>query len=279
MVPNVTVRPQTSYTVVSTNSPKPAFVSTKSPNTFPIFVSTKLPSSSPIFVSTKLPEKSGTNNLVSSQPGILLGDAQLPDFIPVSTAAPSGSDEISHSLGASGFKGVQFVKSQSDNNPRKQRQRVKPEKQSTSPPLFGGFSPNDLVKETPKRPNRPKKPQPVYQPVTSTVGPTFKPEPVKRSSTAVPTPTYDPFSFQTTPRPILKERKDFKNYVEDLQDEIQASIRTVTPQSLGYEDDESTIVPVYLTSDLPELRRVPKDAGSGGPAPTLSTAENEIIDR
>jgi hypothetical protein len=82
-----------------------------------------------------------------------------------------------------------------------------------------------------------------------------------------------------TPRPILKERKDFKNYVEDLQDEIQASIRTVTPQSLGYDDDESTIVPVYLTSDLPELRRVPKDAGSGGPAPTLSTAENEIIDR
>ena len=118
MVPNVTVRPKTSYTVVSTNSPKPAFVSTNSPNTFPIFVSTKLPSSSPIFVSTKLPEKSGTNNLVSSQPGILLGDAQLPDFIPVSTAAPSGSDEISHSLGASGFKGVQFVKSQSDNNPR-----------------------------------------------------------------------------------------------------------------------------------------------------------------
>ena len=117
VVPNVTVRPQTSYTVVSTNSPKPEFVSTNSPNTFPIFVSTKLPSSSPIFVSTKLPEKS-SNNLLSSQPGILLGDAQLPDFIPVSTAAPSGSDEISHSLGASGFKGVQFVKSQSDNNPR-----------------------------------------------------------------------------------------------------------------------------------------------------------------
>ena len=231
-------------------------------------------------MSTKLPNTSPNNLVVSSQSGILLGDAQLPDFIPVSTAAPD--HEISHSLGASGFKGVQIVQSQQSNNPKKERQPVQ---KVTSPPLFGGFSSNEIVKEAPKRPERPeKKPQPIYNPaIVTTVGPTYKPISVKKSTTVGPTPTitYDPFSFQSSPKPA-QERRDFKEHVQNLQDEIQASIRTVTPYStsLGYEDESNTIVPVFLTSDTPpELRRVPKHARSGGPAPTPSAAENEITDR
>ena len=262
VVPKVTVRPQTSYTVVSpTASPKPIFVSTKSPLT--------VTASSPV-------------SLLSSQPGVLSG-GQLPDFIPVSTAAP-GSGEISHSLGASGFKGVQLVKAQ-PNPKHRQRKPVltKVPAQVTSPPLFGGFSSNNNNNHiTPERPKRPEKPQPVYKP---TVGPTYKPVPVVVTSTPIPTPTYDPFSFQTTATSPVKTRgRQIEEKIQDelnvknLQNEIMSSIRTVTPQSLGYEE-ESTIVPVYLTSDLPELRRVPKNSASGGPPPTLSTAENEIIDR
>jgi hypothetical protein len=35
--------------------------------------------------------------------------------------------------------------------------------------------------------------------------------------------------------------------------------------------EESTVVPVFLTSDLPPLRRVPKDSQSGGPPPNFES--------
>ena len=57
------------------------------------------------------------------------------------------------------------------------------------------------------------------------------------------------------------------------------NIRPVTPVSVGF-DEDSTLLPVFLTSDLPELRRVPKDSSSGGPGPTeVSSNEDDITDR
>lgn len=129
---------------------------------------------------------------------------------------------------------------------------------ATSPPLFGGFSNSKAAKvERPKR--RPEKPQPVYK-----HSPTYRPQPVVSSTSA---PTYDPFSF-----PQSTTAKPFKDDIEELKDEIMSSIRPVTPNY----DEESTIVPVYLTSEYPELRRVPKDSSSGI---SDSSLENEVIDR
>ena len=146
------------------------------------------------------------------------------------------------------------------------------------------------VFEKPMRPERPEKtpPQPPIfhvqhehqpvQPVAAAVNPTYKPAPVVVTSS----PSYDPFAFGQTPKP--QERRDFKDEIEGLKDSITefgqyslSSINPVTPNSLGYGDDSSTVVPVYLTSDLPDLARPKKDTvTSGGPSPD---SINEIQDR
>lgn len=171
-----------------------------------------------------------------------------------SPSSPSDSS-ISQSRGATGFKGVNLVKAHPQH---KQRNPL-----ATSPPLFGGFS-NSKEVERPRR--RPEKPQPIYK-----HSPTYRPQPVVSSTaSSSSSSSYDPFSFSQS----TTTAKPFKDDIEELKDEIMSSIRPVTPNY--NEDEESTVVPVYLTSEYPELRRVPKDSSSGF---SDSSLENEIIDR
>ena len=132
---------------------------------------------------------------------------------------------------------MQLVKAQPQNKKR----------QITSPPLYGGFS----SIQPPQRQQRPPKPQPVYT-KPSVPSPTYRPVPVTSPSPSV---SYDPFNFQVNP-------------TERIDEDIEPS---VAPDY----SEESTVVPVYLTSEYPQLRRVPKDSSSGGPPPK----ENEISDR
>ena len=127
-------------------------------------------------------------------------------------------------------------------------------RQVTSPPLYGGFS----SVQPPQRQQRPPKPQPVFSPKPSVPSPTYRPVPV---TTPGPTASYDPFNFQANPT----ER------IDSIFDDEEA----VEPSAAPDYSEESTVVPVYLTSEYPELRRVPKDSSSGGPP----AKENEISDR
>ena len=130
-------------------------------------------------------------------------------------------------------------------------------RQITSPPLYGGFS----SVQPPQRQERPPKPEPVFYPKTSAPSPTYRPVPVTTPSPSVV--SYDPFNFQVNPT----ERID-SAFTETFED--------AEPSAAPDYSEESTIVPVYLTSEYPELRRVPKSSASGGPPPV---AENEISDR
>ena len=144
------------------------------------------------------------------------------------------------------LQGVQLIKAQPANKKR----------QATSPPLYGGFS----SVQPPQRQERPPKPEPVFYPKTSAPSPTYRPVPV---TTPSPSVSYDPFNFQVNPTERI--------------DKFEAEIE---PSAAPDYSEESTIVPVYLTSEYPELpalRRVPKSSASGGPPP--SVAENEISDR
>ena len=59
-------------------------------------------------------------------------------------------------------------------------------------------------------------------------------------------------------------------------EEHSASQITVTPHSLLV-DEGSTVLPVFVTSEFPELKRVPKNAQSGGAPPSVQ--DNEIEPR
>ena len=128
-------------------------------------------------------------------------------------------------------------------------------RQVTSPPLYGGFS----SVQPPQRQQRPPKPQPVFSPKPSSVpSPTYRPVPV---TTPGPTASYDPFNFQANPTERIDSIFDDEEGVE--------------PSAAPDYSEESTVVPVYLTSEYPELRRPKKDSTSGGAPPK----ENEISER
>ena len=195
------------------------------------------------------------------------------------------------------LQGISFVKP----HPRqRKRQPV------TNPTLFGGFQQQKKSSlKSPERPTRPVKPEPIYkkkptfQPNlhTHSATPTFKPSTVTISPIESSSTSYDPFSFQSTDfkSTTPQERNDydiFDEEIEDLKDSItenghhsvrqisvtphSLSVDNVTPHSLAVDDSGSTVVPVFVTSDYPELRRVPKNAQSGGPPPI---SENEIEPR
>ncbi len=215
----------------------------------------------PDTVSTPAPIATSTGyTVIDTTPKPVYVSSTLATNTGVYASSPTPETEISHSHGATGFKGVTLVKAQPQHKERKPL--------GTSPPLFGGFSVAQSQTtalppvERPKR--KPKRPQPVYRPAS----PTYKPAPVLST-----TGSYDPFSFGISTTPDPSNNSNFKDDIEDLKDEIMSSIRPVTPNSL--DDESNTVVPVYLTSEYPELRRVPKDASSGGPNP----AANEITDR
>ena len=181
------------------------------------------------------------------------------------------------------FQGINF------NQPHPRQRGRQP---VTNPTLFGGFTDEEdqPLQQPPKsspalaleRPSRPVKPEPVYK------KPEFKdtPNPVNfYPSTVSPiiksTISYDPFNFQASPKEDTpQERRDENIYSEEIQEiqsNIKESILSVTPNSLLDNDEGSTILPVFVTSEYPELRRVPKDAQSGGGIPLPS--ENEIEPR
>ena len=181
------------------------------------------------------------------------------------------------------FQGINF------NQPHPRQRGRQP---VTNPTLFGGFTDEEQQpqQQPPKsspalaleRPSRPVKPEPVYK------KPEFKdtPNPVNfYPSTVSPviksTISYDPFNFQASPKEATpQERRDENIYSEEIQEiqsNIKESILSVTPNSLLDNDEGSTILPVFVTSEYPELRRVPKDAQSVGGIPLPS--ENEIEPR
>ncbi len=273
------------FSFFSDATPPPIVVSTQDSQTgYTVSTAAPPPQSSYIITATPSPIQ------VSSQSGIIVNSAE-----PANAARPDityASHGATGQLGGGvGGAGINLVTPIPSNNKRNRKQRKQKNKFK---PLYGGFAVNGddigqyLVpknKSPPSRKPRPTRPQPVYRPVKPTYRPQAEIPPTYEYGAGPTTPSYDPFAFQTTPKPderagtgfseggSSEEVGNFRHDVEQLAQTITESGQqslsaiSVTPKSIGYETATesdaprgSTIVPVFLTSDLPELRRVPKEA-------------------